>query len=430
LSDEKTFTDSLSELEESLTAKTPLQTRQLSSRYADLKVLGLVADDTACGRYRIIHPFNALREHGAQADWVRVASLADMMRYDIIIAQRQYDPNVLEMLEKAMFVGKTVLYEVDDDLHRVHPSSPAYLSYYPSSLELKMVSEFLERLHGATVSTEDLRASYYRHQVNTHVVPNCIDFSHRNWNNERPEGLSPESLVFGWAGGTTHQTDLMLLDEVVPTILEKYPHTLFGIYTAQEHAMEFCERNDIPLDRVWFENPRHFMDYPEGLSAFDIGLAPIVPTAFNCAKSNLKFLEYWAYKMPVIGSKVGPYARILQETNGEGGFLADGPEEWISALSYLIENETARKAMGESGYEVCFNHYNLDTSLHLAPEAWMQIRAHVAQGNFGKPGVVNTSKPRYRHSPYQIFGRIGRNELCPCDSGKKYKKCACYGAWG
>jgi hypothetical protein len=170
------------------------------------------------------------------------------------------------------------------------------------------------------------------------------------------------------------------------------------------------------------------MDFPEGLANFDIGLAPITRTAFNCAKSNLKLLEYSAYKIPWVASKVAPYARLKRYC--EGGFLAEG-DGWITAISTLIENEQARREMGQNGYEVCYHQFNLEKNFANWPNAWRLIQDNVDNGYFGEPKLdAPPSKHRYRKSPYQIYGRIGRNDPCPCGCGLKYKKCVSYGAWG
>jgi preprotein translocase subunit SecA len=40
----------------------------------------------------------------------------------------------------------------------------------------------------------------------------------------------------------------------------------------------------------------------------------------------------------------------------------------------------------------------------------------------GTPGRQNSQRA-ISHSAPRSFGRIGRNDPCPCGSGKKYKKC-------
>ena len=56
------------------------------------------------------------------------------------------------------------------------------------------------------------------------------------------------------------------------------------------------------------------------------------------------------------------------------------------------------------------------SSTHANPEKEHENRAHDAQGS--KAG----SAPK-KLEPYHAETKAGRNEPCPCGSGKKYKKC-------
>lgn len=56
----------------------------------------------------------------------------------------------------------------------------------------------------------------------------------------------------------------------------------------------------------------------------------------------------------------------------------------------------------------------------LEPEAEVEPEIEVEESPVEPPAAVVAEKPR----PYRRAGRkIGRNEKCPCGSGKKYKKC-------
>ena len=103
-----------------------------------------------------------------------------MMSVDIIIAQRQYDNQVAEnMLFEAIKFGKKVIYEVDDNLHAVLPSSPVFGIYHQGSNALRMVSTIVNRCHGCTVSTHELAGDYSKFNDNIEVLPNSIDFEIR-----------------------------------------------------------------------------------------------------------------------------------------------------------------------------------------------------------------------------------------------------------
>lgn len=337
------------------------------------------------------------------------------MSVDIIIAQRQYDNQVAEnMLFEAIKFGKKVIYEVDDNLHAVLPSSPVFGIYHQGSNALRMVSTIVNRCHGCTVSTHELAGDYSKFNDNIEVLPNSIDFEIRDWKT-RPEDKDTEHLIVGWSGGTTHWEDLQLIKKPIIDMLKKYDYVKFGIYTSEQLMRMVVEHWDLDPDRVQFIPPRPFSEYPTGLPYFDIGLAPTVNCRFNAAKSNLKILEYGAWNIPCVASRIPPYATTIR--NGKNGFTARSEREWFEAICYLIDNDSERKVIGDTMRTIVDQDFNMDKNIHLWPEAWKRI--------------IERSETNGRNPYPVLWGKVGRNDKCPCGCGKKYKKCTdSYPAWG
>ena len=140
----------------------------ISNRWSGLNVRAALADLSACGGYRVIHPLTYLNKHGANCQWGSVCNLSDAMEADIFIAQRQYDIGVANnILWEAKRAGKLIIYEIDDHLSSVLPSSPVFGIYHQGTPQLKGVNEIMAGCHGVTVSTEELAGEYYR--VNPNV---------------------------------------------------------------------------------------------------------------------------------------------------------------------------------------------------------------------------------------------------------------------
>ena len=143
----------------------------VSNRYAGLNVRGLLADLSACGGYRLIHPLTYLNNHGANCQWSSVCNMSDVMEADIIIAQRQYDLGVANnILWEAKRAGKLLIFECDDNLHQVLPSSPVFGIYHQGTNQLRGVQEIIAGCHGLTVSTEELAGDYSKFNPNTQVL--------------------------------------------------------------------------------------------------------------------------------------------------------------------------------------------------------------------------------------------------------------------
>jgi glycosyltransferase involved in cell wall biosynthesis len=65
---------------------------------------------------------------------------------------------------------------------------------------------------------------------------------------------------------------------------------------------------------------------------FDIGIAPLVDCNFNRSKSNLRWLEYSALKIPTVATDISHFRQTVR--NGEDGFLIKNNDldEWVTRL--------------------------------------------------------------------------------------------------
>jgi glycosyltransferase involved in cell wall biosynthesis len=75
----------------------------------------------------------------------------------------------------------------------------------------------------------------------------------------------------------------------------------------------------------------------------DIGIAPLLDSNFNRAKSNLRWLEYSALGVPTVASKVRPFV----ESIGPGeGYLCNSKQQWYDTLRVLVLDEKKRRKVG------------------------------------------------------------------------------------
>jgi glycosyltransferase involved in cell wall biosynthesis len=390
----------------------------LPKPFSDLRILGLQADDAACGNYRIRFPLQALEEQGAHVRIHQgVMSLSELAEFDIILAQRQFHEAVLEMLQTAQHMEKTVLFEIDDNVHAVHRNSPVYNDFRPGSPAYEGVRMVMQKCDGLFTSSAELASQYADWSKRTWVLPNCVDIGIRDW--DTPIERHPDlvgKVVIGWAGSITHQDDWAPLMGVIPEVLEKYPQAVFALVSAYQTVDIFVEKLQLPADRIVRLDPVPFARYPELPAQFDIGLAPVVNTEFNRAKSDLKLIEYGCRRVPYVASRIAPYSRLHMDTGGQGGYLCNGRQEWVDAISTLIECESERQAAADFMYEYVREERSIKGNAYRWAEAMRE--------------AVTLA----RHAPeverkFEVREKPGRNDLCPCGSEVKYKKC-CSPAWG
>ncbi|MCP4632063.1 MAG: hypothetical protein GY855_03980 [candidate division Zixibacteria bacterium] len=51
------------------------------------------------------------------------------------------------------------------------------------------------------------------------------------------------------------------------------------------------------------------------------------------------------------------------------------------------------------------------------------VEVHDSAVNLGYTGMGEAAKPEAKVKPVKVEKKVGRNDPCPCGSGKKYKKC-------
>ena len=83
------------------------------------------------------------------------------------------------------------------------------------------------------------------------------------------------------------------------------------------------------------------------IGKFDVGVMPLPDDDWERGKSGYKLIQYMASGRPVVASPVGANREIVQD--GENGFLAASPDDWVHALQELQKSANLRKEMGAKG---------------------------------------------------------------------------------
>lgn len=334
-----------------------------------------------------------------------------------------------------------VVYEIDDDLDAVLPSSPAYWAYHQGSPELQMIHKVMSWADGVTTTTPEMARWCSQNNRNVGILENYIDFSFRDWGADvtYEDGLpiiTPKpiikpkewegKIVVGYAAGTTHQEDVKIMGPQISALLKKHSNVHFALYMSPNQAKEFMETYQIPEGRYTIVEARHFLDFPSGLHGIDIGLCPLVCNQFNLAKSFLKCIEYMAVGIVPITSNVGPYARF--NTRHPGYIVNTGrgnceANSLIEGVEFLLDNPDILRERQIKGRQLIVDKYSLEKNIANWPATWMAINERKLQGDVGPP--VNKKPKNY----YRSYGNVGRNDPCPCGSGLKYSSC-CIQSYG
>jgi hypothetical protein len=228
-------------------------------------------------------------------------------------------------------------------------------------------------------------------------------------------------------GTLTHDADFALIAEALCRVAARHsnvdvlvvgflelPGTLRGI-----------------SDRVQHLPARPYEEYLALLAEGDIAIAPLLPTEFNEAKSNIKFLEAAAVGISTVCSPRSAFAGAIR--HGVTGFLAESEEEWFVALDALVADRNLRERVGEAARQYVLLNYapaavagaqlvplleghrpKFDPRLHV-----MQVNVLYRPQSFGGATILMESLARLLHARQDT--RVSVLSTAPAGSLPQYR---------
>ena len=284
---------------------------------------------------------------------------------DFVVVQYVHSAKGLSLVQAIRDLKPTFM-EADDYFSQVPHESLAYDSNMPGYAQDVWATRQIIESKGVVTTTDYLKEHYTQWNKNIHVMPNCIDFD--LWDSYKTH--SNGKVRIGWIGGDTHRGDLKLVKDVLYETLNRHPQAEVYIVCGNPPDWEKHER--MHLVGTWSlitEYPRKLKDL-----AFDIGIAPLKDHYFNRGKSNLKYLEYSACRIPTVASNVEPFKRDFK------GYVCNNDDEWLFNLSNLIDNVDLRLQVGWNAYYDVKEKFNLNTIARkyadmVAESVWQKPKA-------------------------------------------------------
>lgn len=298
----------------------------------------------------------ALEKLGHQVHYGSTAVNIDIDDYDVFVFNRFYEGTLVKYISFLKSLGKTIIYETDDNYEAIDENNP-----FVKIKDFAVLSsrELIKMADAVTVSTPELKAeinNFFPDQK-VYVVPNALDFTQYK---KRKGGN--KKLRVGFQGSNIHVQDLLMVIDGVAELQKEYGFEfyIFGIDDRPfKELNKFCvERKglkkwkwmeDFPilyekLEKMEYTHVKtvSYEDYRDKLSElnFDIGIAPLTDSRFNRSKSCLKFYEYAAVGTVALASKVIPYTMEMDNED----LVKNRHHKWVSKLRKLIDDESYREA--------------------------------------------------------------------------------------
>ena len=322
------------------------------------------------GYYRIVKPAEQIKDHdvtiiGSELDtygvsinrWENVFDEFDIF-WTGYFSERWAAMSLLYWRDK---LKKKVVIDLDDNYLDIPESNHLYDRFKPGKQDRAMLGTLISLADALTVSTYPLKERLDLHLRSIHnikkpifVIPNMNDVN--DWRAKKAK-LDKKRITIGYSASNSHYDDIMMFAPALRRIMEKYPNVHFqaiGTIEKEKIPQYFNGFNDDCLNRIWLGRAESvFTKYPKllGSQKWDIGIAPLVDTAFTRSKSHIKWMEYAMFEIPTIASYVYPYFMPIKGrktiTDGKNGILARS-HEWFDKLEMLILDKEMRETIGKN----------------------------------------------------------------------------------
>lgn len=331
----------------------------MSKKERLLRILFIPWEQSGVGLYRLIIPAISLGERKL-ANVVTMGTFtgnlltptntslsylekeAKNKSFDIIYTTKPLSGYHIALCQTLQHMGKIKwVLDIDDNFLEVNRDNPGHGAFKKDGTgDNRYFCEYaLKHCDMVTTSTENLKGIFSQYNRNVYVNPNSIDF--RFWKFDNAWGKD-NKIRIGWAGASGHKFDLQILSSVAQDLKKKYPNIEFISFGGED--LDYFDKHF-----GWTE----LKEYPEKLASlgFDIGIAPLRDNYYNRGKSNLRWLEYSALKIPTVASNVLPF----RETNA---MLCTTSDDWYDALDVLIKDEKIRHSLGDEAYKIVYKKFN------------------------------------------------------------------------
>jgi len=272
---------------------------------------------------------------------------------DVVVFQRVTGDTAKKLVTYCNLKNITTIYDIDDNFLE-YPDTEEYKDINTDDVKNNVLN-ILNDCDAITTTTPELKNSLKRHlgNKNIYTLPNYLDFEFWSRNIKYHDD---EFIRIGYLGGSYHISDLQMILIPLFRILEKYPNVKLEIIGMNTSLNEYFP------NRVIYHAPMDFDKLPDFLANnhFDIAIAPLLDNTFSASRSNIRLLQHSLFDTVCILSPIGTYKQSV--TDGFSGLIADNnDEDWISKLSYLIENKTERINRAKSGKSWVIKNYNMNS---------------------------------------------------------------------
>jgi glycosyltransferase involved in cell wall biosynthesis len=274
---------------------------------------------------------------------------ADVLRanqFDIIYIAREAFIAGSVFFERQLRKSRAkIIFDFDDAIWlNVVSINNKYFSWLKDARKTATIIRLSDRIFAGNQYLADYAM---KHNSNVAIIPTTIDTSLY----QPAYQIGKRKITIGWSGSVSTIEHFELAIPVLTFLKEKYGDRIdIKVIGDSRYQNELLGIRGLP-----WKSETELKD----LQTIDIGIMPLPDDEWARGKCGLKGLQYMALEIPTIMSPVGVNGEIIQ--HGINGFLPKGNNEWIRAISDLIENEQLRVDIGRKGRMTVIDKYSVQS---------------------------------------------------------------------
>lgn len=216
--------------------------------------------------------------------------------------------------------GYRIVIDIDD--HWLIDKSHYLYDRFKRSGLMDVIQLCLEKADTVIATTPHLASKIRTLNRNVVVIPNALPFDEDQFSQSVDKG---SATPFVWAGGTSHREDLKLLPQSSTL-------TIAGVRVDDPEWKKIL--GDLKSQQI--KPAARLVEYMGLYDGHQASVAPLIDTAFNRCKSNLKMLESGAKGLAFIASKVRPY---FNEIDCDHIIYAESAHDFSQKMKALINDK-------------------------------------------------------------------------------------------
>lgn len=292
--------------------------------------------DTPSTRYRISPIFPELEREQFQITLQQIPKnmlarwrlFHQLPHFDMVFLQKKlFQSLTLWYLRRK---AKCLVYDFDDAV--IYRDSNAAKFQSASRFRgFKMTTTLADLVISGNDYLKSLALPFNKHVA---VIPTGIE---TNVHVPRTTFGDSQSVTIGWVGSKPNLIYLKQLIGPINRLFAANPRFKFKIV-----CNDFIDGFDCPVEKKTWSAEDAVQDF----QSLDIGVMPLADDLWTRGKCAFKLLQYMSCGIASVSSSTDVTTGIIE--HGKNGFLAKGDNQWIDALSLLIEDADKREDMGRN----------------------------------------------------------------------------------